>query len=172
MSAIGPKDYLYLAQSPHATPEELTKLAQSPYPFVVEAVATHPTTPGAVLGSLVPAAAESWHEQRLLRLLAKNPSLPAQHLAAIAERLIGKLDNGRANHEAFAAGLALIRPDTPFDCLANILVDHRTAVQFRKAAARESPRADLMGLLARDLSETVRRVSQRRLSAEHGGRET
>lgn len=163
MPPTGPKDRLDLARSADATPEQLALLSASPYPFVVEAVAGHASTPPDVLSRLVPEAAESWHAQTVLRALAENPSFPAEHLPALAERLAGLLDNGRPNHQAFAAGLALVaRPDAPLDCIVALLRDTRTAVQFRKVVAARVGRPELAPILAADPSETVRRAWHRR----------
>jgi hypothetical protein len=70
----GPRDYLDLARSDKATPEDLRRLAESPYSFVVEAVAQNPVTPPEVLSQLVPASVTTWNEQSLLLALLDIPS--------------------------------------------------------------------------------------------------
>ncbi|MGB9754243.1 hypothetical protein [Roseiflexus castenholzii] len=159
-----PKEYLDAARSPETTPEELRHLAMSPYDFVAVAVAQNPNTEPDVLTALVPATVTSWNDQALAAAIAQHPHTPVEALKMLAERLTPVLDNGRNHQMGFKAGVALCcNPHTPFQGIATLLCSDRVAMQFRKVVARETRRRDVLELLVRDRSETVRRSAQKRI---------
>lgn len=165
----GPKDFLEAARHPSTPAEELEALADSPYSFVRTAVAAHPNTSSATLDRLVPSSVDSYPDTELLRALASNPNTAAATLARIADHLIGRLNGGRDNQVAFEAGIALFhRLDTPFEILLRLLQDRETSTQFRKVAARDTRRPDVMTELRQDRSETVRRAADRNAAAQGG----
>ena len=84
-----PKDYKDLAESPETTPEELSALAASVYPFVVEAVARNPHTPIVVLHSLLSTSTSTPHERDLLRALASNPATSGEVRHRVDDLLAG-----------------------------------------------------------------------------------
>jgi hypothetical protein len=159
----GPKDYLDLAKSPSATEEQLRWLAGSPYSFVVEAVARHPTTPPVVLERLVPSDATSWNDQSLLLALAEHPASSLAVLTAIA-RQVPRLLHERDSQLAFSAGIALFRrSDMPEGVLLELLDNPDVTTQFRKVAARETAHRGLvLDRLRRDPSQRVRGTAERR----------
>ena len=159
----GPKDYLDLAKSPSATEEQLRWLAGSPYSFVVEAVARHPTTPRDVLERLVPSAATSWNDQSLLLALAEHPASSPAVLTTIA-RQVPRLLHERDSQLGFSAGIALFRrPDMTEAVLLEILDDPDVTTEFRKVAARETAQQGLvLDRLRHDPSERVRGTAERR----------
>jgi hypothetical protein len=131
----GPKDYLDLARSPDATPDELRTLAQSEYPFVRLAVAEHPATPTDALDAIVPDTAEAWREQDTLLALARHPAASNRVLTALAALVLALLHE-RDIQLAFAAGVALYeREDTPGDVLLGLL----TTQAPRPSSVRWSP---------------------------------
>lgn len=164
-----PKEYLDAARSPETSPEELRKLATSPYNFVAIAVAQHPNTASDVLAALLPATITSWNEQALAAAIAQHPRTPVEVLEILAERLAPVLDNGRRHHMGFNAGvLVCCNPRTPFHAIAALLHPERVAMQFRKVVARETRRRDVLELLLHDRSETVRRMAQKSIETLDG----
>jgi hypothetical protein len=158
----GPKDFLDAARDPATQTNQLDELADSPYSFVRTAVAIHPNAGSPTLDRLVPSSAETYADQELLRALASNPNATAATLARVAKLLIGRLNGGRDNHVAFEAGIALFgRTDTPLEILLQLLGDETTSTEFRKVAARESGRPDVLAVLKQDRSERVRRAADR-----------
>ncbi len=158
----GPKDFLDSARDPATQTNRLDELADSPYSFVRTAVATHPNAGSPTLDRLVPSSAETYADQELLRPLVSNPNSGAATLARVADLLIGRLNGGRDNHVAFEAGIALFcRTDTPLEILFRLLTDETTPTEFRKVAARESARPDVLAVLKQDRSERVRRAADR-----------
>jgi hypothetical protein len=158
----GPKDFLDAARDPNATSDKLDELARSPYSFVRTAVAARPNASPATLDHLVPVAADTYPDKELLKALASNPNSASQTLARIADLLVGRLNGGRDNQVAFAAGIAIFsRPDTPFDILIRLLHEPGTSTDFRKVAARDTARSDVINVLRQDRSERVRLMAQR-----------
>jgi len=158
----GPKDFLDAARDPAMHTNQLDELADSPYSFVHTAVATHRNASSETLGRLVPSAADSYPQQELLRALASNPNSATVTLARVADLLMGRLNGGRDNHGAFEAGIALFgRTDTPLEILLRLLADETTSTEFRKVAARDSVRPDVLAVLRQDRSERVRRAADR-----------
>src|SRR5260221_11562823 len=92
-----PADYADLARSDDAEPEELTVLATSEYPFVVEYVAANPRTPVSTLLKLVPSHATTHHERELLRSLVRNPAVPADVFRRVAALLMTGVDTTHPN---------------------------------------------------------------------------
>ena len=160
--ALGPKDFLDAARDPATQADQLDELADSPYSFVRTAVATHRNASSETLGRLVPSAADSYPQQELLRALASNPNSATVTLARVADLLVGRLNGGRDNHGAFEAGIALFgRCDTPVEILLRLLADGTTSTEFRKVAARDTGRPDVLTVLRQDRSERVRRAADR-----------
>ncbi len=157
----GPRDYLDLAESPTASAEDLRLLADSPYSFVLEAVARHPSTPADVLDRLLARdPADIW----LLHALATHPSASRELLAAIAA-LVPTILHQRDTHAGFAAGIALFsHPNAPDEALLELLDHPQATTQFRKVAARETNHPAALERLRRDRSEVVRRAAARRES--------
>jgi hypothetical protein len=158
----GPRAYLDLARSDEATPEDLRRLAASPYAFVVEAVAQNPATPPEVLGQLVPAPATTWNEQSLLLALARHPSATEQLLRQLAQ-LVPPALHLRDSPQGFEAGIALFeRSDTPDNLLLDLLGDSRVTTEFRKVAARQTSHDAVLTHLLSDRSDRVRRAARAR----------
>ena len=157
----GPRDYLDLAESPTATAEDLRWLAESPYSFVLEAVARHPSTPVDVLDRLLARNPENiW----LMHALAKHPAASRDLLSAIATH-VPRLLHQRDAHAGFAAGIALYsHPNAPDEALLELLDHPQVTMQFRKVAARETNHPTALERLRRDRSEVVRRAATRRES--------
>jgi hypothetical protein len=159
----GPKDYLDLARSPEAWPDQLRDLVRSPYPFVMEAVAGHPSTPVDALISLVPAEIRTWNDGAIVVALVRNPTTPVEVLCRIPELVLPRLAV-RDDQKAFRAGVALAeRHDTPDEVLRNMVDDPRATTEFRKVVARDTTRPRLREQLLLDRSERVRRAAARGL---------
>jgi hypothetical protein len=159
----GPRDYLDLAESPTATTEELRLLGESPYSFVLEAVAQHPSTPADVLDRLLARNPGN----TCLHALAIHPSASRELLAAIAV-LVPPLLHQRDAYAGFAAGIALFsHPNAPDEALLELLDHPQATKQFRKVAARETNHPAALERLRRDRSEVVRRAAARRKSQPH-----
>jgi len=147
-----PKDYLDLARSPQATPEQLRELARSPYEFVIEAVATHRSTPADVLSALVPAEIRTDSDGSVLVALVENPNTPETVLRQVPE-LVLPLLSARENHRTFAAGVALTeRADTPEDVLIALVNDRRATPVFREVVSRRTAHPALRAQLQVDQS--------------------
>ena len=162
----GPRDYLDLATAAEATEHELRWLSDSPYTFVVEAVARHPSTPPDVLERLVPPDPASSHGQAVLLGLAENPGSTLRVFEFVAQQ-VPQLLHERDCQLGFAAGIALFRrADVPEELPRRLLDDARVTTEFRKVAARETIRQAVLTRLAEDRSERVRRVAARRLAGQ------
>ena len=158
----GPRDYLELARSPTATPDDLRRLAGAPWNFVLEAVARHPSTPTDVLDRLLPDKPEDIRALGVLCAIAAHPSASRTTLAASPAQVPRLLHERPYAHSAFEAGIALFtNPSAPDDALLGLLDDTRATTQFRKVAARETNHPAALDRLMRDASETVRRAAQR-----------
>jgi len=70
----GPRDYLDLARSPDASPDELRELASSVYPFVRQAVAENHTAPPDALRAVLPDDPQGWNDFVLLATVARHPA--------------------------------------------------------------------------------------------------
>jgi len=166
----GPRDYLDLAQSDAATAEELRWLADSPYSFVVLAVARHPSTPSDVLERLLPDDSEAEVDSSILRALAEHRSSSVDLLVSIARRVppLLHVSGWRGwRHDGFAAGIALFRnPIVPDELLFRLLDDPEVTTEFRKVAARETTHASVLERLRHDRSERVRRAARRNVASE------
>lgn len=160
----GPRDYLDLATTAEAAEHDLRWLSASPYTFVVEAVARHPSTPADVLERLVPPDPASSHGQAVLLGLAENPGSTLRVFDFVAQQ-VPQLLHERDCQQGFAAGIALFRrADVPEEILLRLLDGARVTTEFRKVAARETIRKAVLARLADDRSERVRRVAVRRLA--------
>ncbi|WP_369263502.1 hypothetical protein [Streptomyces sp. R35] len=98
-----PADYLALAHAETDGPV-LQRLAQCPYPFVWQALATNPHTPHVTLLELSKARDSVWNDNKLLRLLAEHPGADHIVLRAVLDAVAAKLDEGE---RPYAAVLAL-----------------------------------------------------------------
>ena len=157
-----PRDYLELARSAAATPDDLRRLAGAPWNFVLEAVARHPSTPTDVLDRLLPDKPEDIGALGVMCAVAAHPSASRTTLAAIAKQVPRLLHERPYAQWAFETGVALFaNPSAPDDALLDLLADTRTTTQFRKVAARETNHPAALDRLMRDASETVRRAAQR-----------
>ena len=157
-----PRDYLELARSPDATPEQLAELAETPFDFVHVAVAEHPATPTQVLERLLPTELARWNDQAMIVALARHPSSSSSILRSIAQFLPEALHRRDGQH-TFKAGVELFRRhDIDFEILRVLLDDPRTTTEFRKVAARETTRGDVLEKLGEDRSEKVRRAAAKR----------
>ena len=153
----GPRDYLDLAESPHAAPEELRWRARSPYSFVLEAVARHTSTPADVLEQLLTSDAGG---EGVMLGLAAHPAASTHLLAAIAERVPPLLHE--RDSQGFGVGIALFsNPNASDDALLRLVDDPQVTTQFRKVAARKTNRPAVLERLRQDRSETVRRAAAR-----------
>jgi hypothetical protein len=160
----GPRDYLELARSPAAAVDDLRMLADSPYSFVLEAVALHPSTPADVLERLLPIDPENTIGGiSIMRALAAHPAATASLLQAIAAHVPRLLHNRRDAHAWFEVGIALFsNPSTPDVMLLRLLDDPQVTTQFRKVAARETNHPAVLDRLTHDPSETVRHAAAKR----------
>jgi hypothetical protein len=155
----GPRDYLDLAESSTVTADELRSLAESPYSFVLVAVARHPSTPADVLHRLFARAPD---DLRLVAALAAHPRARPDLLAAIATA-VPPILHERDAQDGFAAGISLFsHPNAPDDALLGLLDHPQVTTQFRKVAARETTHPAVLERLRHDRSETVRRAAARR----------
>lgn len=160
----GPKDYLEAAKSSKTSADELNKLARSEHGFVRVAVAANHNTPVETLSFLVPDKIRTRREQELALALAQNPSVPAEILAILGQKLLPVLDNGRNHQVGFQTGIVLSsNAKTPMDTLQFILDEEKSAMQFRKVVARETNRKDVVELLLQDRSEKVRKQAENRI---------
>ena len=158
----GPKDYLDLARSPEATPDDLRFLAMSPYSFVVEAVAAHPATPVDVLDEIILRSVSTWSDQEIVLALAKNPHSTGAAFAAIAS-FVPTCLHIRDAHQVFHAGIVLFeRDDVPDRVLFAMLDSDEVTTEFRKVAARQTTHPAVVERLLKDRSERVRRAAERR----------
>lgn len=156
-----PRDYLDLARSRQAAPDELRALASSEYDFVREAVATNPSTPPDVLAQLLPKTVNTWNDSLLLLALVRNQSTPTEVLEAVPGLVLSRLQV-RDDHKSFEVGVALARrPDTPDEVLVTLISDERATTEFRKVVARETTHQGLRARLLTDPSERVRRAAER-----------
>ncbi|MFF1920915.1 hypothetical protein ACFVW8_10120 [Streptomyces sp. NPDC058221] len=131
-----PAAYLALAHT-ERDDSALRRLAQCPYPFVWQALATNLHTPPAVLLELSAARDSVWNDNRLLHLLAQHPGANRTVLRAVLDAVAAKLEQGE---RPYAAVLALAdRPEFEPE-------EVRTLGTLRGASAR------LRRLLARQLS--------------------
>ena len=160
----GPRDYLELARSVEATPDELRELAGWPYPFVRQAVAENPTSPTEALRATLPVDPHGWNDFVLLATLARHPATDERLLRDIGRRIqLAGLHHDRNPERVFEAGIALFQqPKTPDDLLFAVLDDEASTTQFRKVAARETTHVAVIERLLNDRSETVRMAAERR----------
>lgn len=157
-----PRDYLDLARSENVTARQLAELAQQPYAFVRIAVAEHPATPAHVLEQLFPSDLNDWNDQAVLVALATNPSSPSSLISSIAAAVPSAL-HLRDAQQVFEAGIELFRrEDVDLHVLVALLEDPHTTTEFRKVAARETTRSDVLEVLRLDRSEKVRRALEKR----------
>jgi hypothetical protein len=156
-----PRDYLDLARSREASPDQFHALASSEYDFVLEAVATNPSTPPDVLAQLVPKMISTWNDSALLLLLIRNDNTPTEVLGAVPGLVLSRLE-ARDDQRSFEAGVALARrPDTPEEVLTALVSDERATTEFRQAVARETTHQRLRARLLLDSSEQVRLAAGR-----------
>lgn len=160
----GPRDYLDLARSADATPDELHQLAGSPYPFVRQAVAENPATPPEALRALLPDDPQGWNDFTLLAAVARHPAVDEALLREVGQRIrLERLHEDRDPRRIFAAGIALFeQPKTPDDVLFGLLDDEGATTEFRKVAARQTTHPAVIERLLGDRSEKVRRAAERR----------
>lgn len=94
-----PADYLALA---HAETDSvvLQRLAQSPYPFVWQALAANPHTPSVALQELGTARDSAWNDNKLLRLPAERPGASPVVLRAVLDAVAAKLEEGERPYAA------------------------------------------------------------------------
>jgi hypothetical protein len=158
-SLHGPKDYLDMARSAEATPEQLRELARSPYDFVIHAVALHPSTPADVLAALVPSDLRMWNDGAILDAIVRNRNTPESALRKIPGLVLSRLWDCNSQI-VFGAGVALTkRDDTPEEVLVALVADARATTEYRKVVARETTRPSLREQLRSDRSEKVRRAA-------------
>lgn len=154
----GPKEQLDDARLPETTADVLKILAESPYDFVRTAIAEHPNTEPSTLAELVPRNLESSPGQYLAAAIARNKNTPDYALCRLGESVAAYLDNQRGHRNYFEIGIALIcNPNTPLETIEVLLAPEHTATEFRKVAARETRRRDVLRLLQVDRSEIVRK---------------
>lgn len=100
-----PADYRDAASDPDADVEVLSELARCPYPFVWQALASHPRAPASVLRDLCSRRDGAWNDNRLLRLIAEHPNADRVVLLTVLSELEGRLRTSASR--PFAAVLAL-----------------------------------------------------------------
>jgi hypothetical protein len=164
---LSPKEYLDAAKSELTPVSELAYLANSEYNFVKLAVAENPNTTEEILSSLVPGTLESWNEQEIAASLTQNSKTGSETLRILAEKLTPVLNGGRNNDMAFKAGVSLCcNPKTPIDAIQSVLVCDKVSTLFRRKAARETSREDVLKLLLNDKSEAVRKRVSKNIEPE------
>ena len=105
-----PADYLRAASDPGAGEDMLRRLAQSPYPFVWQALASNPHTPTGTLNELRSRHDSTWNDNRLLALIARHHNADRTVLLSVLNAVGVKL--GTPDDRPFAAALALAdRPE-------------------------------------------------------------
>lgn len=88
-----------------------------------------------------------------------------QYDGPLATSLTPYLHAGRESHGAFGAAVALCcNTSAPFAALQALLSPAVGKPQFRKVVARESRRADVLALLASDVSTSVAARAKARIS--------
>jgi hypothetical protein len=161
----GPKDYLDAARSTDTSAEELEALAVTEYPFVRAALAKNPSTPPRALSSLLSANLDRYPEQEVAEALAARTDASGALLERLAEALSTHLHGGRDSRAAFSAAVALCSNEAaPFDAIRRLLDPAVSKPVFRKVVARETRRADVLALLASDVSSTVAERARRSIS--------
>ena len=85
--------------------EVLSELARCPYPFVWQALASHPNAPASVLRDLCSRRDSVWNDNRLLRLIAEHPNADRTVLLKVLSELEVRLRTSASR--PFAAVLAL-----------------------------------------------------------------
>lgn len=128
-----PADYLALAHTEQDS-MVLQRLAQCPYPFVWQALATNPHTPSVALQELSTTQDSVWNDNKLLRLLAEHPGANPGVLRAVLDAVAAKLEEGE---RPYAAVLALA------DRLELEADEVRKLGTLRGASARLRHRLDL-----------------------------
>ena len=152
----GPRDRLDAASSADTPPAELAVLTSSEHAFVRAALARNPKTPPDALRFLLRDALEREQEQEVAEALAARGDAPPELLTLLADALATHLHAGRDSHTAFGAAVALCcNPATPFAAVQMLLTSTMSKPTFRKVVARESRRADVLALLAHDVSSRV-----------------
>ena len=132
-----PRDYLDLARSDGASAETLRILADSPYDFVLEAVAANPSSPPDVLLRLVPPAVDSWNESSRLRALAENPSSDEAVLLAVVEGVRRALTASRRRGHPYEVAFRLVnRAEVPVSVLRKLGEQPGASARFRRRLSR------------------------------------
>jgi hypothetical protein len=109
----GPKAQLDAASDPNAPADLLSTLVDSPYVFVLQAVAGNESTLASDLALLGERVSDDWNGDELLRAIAMHGSTPSDVLARVCER-VPPLLHERDRQGAFAAGIAACQhPGTP-----------------------------------------------------------
>ena len=100
-----PADYRAAACDPSTNVQTLCYLAQCPYPFVWQALASNLRVPACVLGELCSKSDSAWNDSRLLRLLAEHPNADRAVLLKVLAELEARLL--ASTSRPYAAVLAL-----------------------------------------------------------------
>ncbi|GAA2070306.1 hypothetical protein [Actinomadura alba] len=105
-----PADYRDLAADQGVGADVLRHLAQCPYSFVWQVLATNPSTPVDVLGELCSKRDSPWNDGRLLLLIAEHPKADRAVLLGVLGEVEARLRTSVSR--PFAAVLALAgRPE-------------------------------------------------------------
>lgn len=110
------------------------------------------------MAGLVPASVGGDGAQALAAALARNSNTPDYALARLGVLITPFLQHERGQwmYTEIAAALAC-NAATPLDALSKMLSEETCATAIRKKVARESKRPEVLGLLAEDRSEAVRK---------------
>ncbi len=153
----GLQEQLAAARSPDTHPDVLDILIEIPEGVVQIAVAENPSTAAQTLAALVPHNLHSKADQWLATALATNINTPDYALQRLAERIAPLLGSETGSEEFVQIGVKLCcNPSTPHEALELLLKKQKTTAQFREAVAKQTRRADVLQLLAKDRSQAVR----------------
>ncbi|WP_216858508.1 hypothetical protein [Actinomadura verrucosospora] len=109
-----PADYRDAASDPDTDGQTLAQLAECPYPFVWQALASNPRTPACVLLKLCSQRDSPWNDSRLLRLLAEHPNADREVLLKVLVELEARLLTSTSRPYAAVLALAVrqeLEPD-------------------------------------------------------------
>lgn len=124
-----PGQYRDRALAPTTTPDEMRELADCPYPFVWQALATRPDVPPDVLDALLHRSDSDWNDNRLLALIARNEQANRSVLLSVLEQVQRLLATGE---RPYAAGLRLAsRSELTIDEVSAMLASSGASRRFR-----------------------------------------
>lgn len=154
-------DDFELASADFVSEDELTELARSEYPWVVQAVAANERAPGSVLRELAPERLDRETDVDLARALLRNPALPPEVIGRLLLDLMSALDPHHFGAEFDAVVRVFTRADAPDDALLQVLTHPSATRHFRIEVARVAVNPRVRAILAADRSGRVRDAATR-----------